>query len=63
VGPRAGLNRRKTSSPPGIDPRPPSSYSVAIPTDIIKYNYIRIIGLPMSNRGIQHFHLALQAKL
>jgi len=33
VGPRAGLDWRKISSPPGFDPGPSSPYSVAIPTD------------------------------
>jgi len=30
VGPRAGLDGRKISSPPGFDPGPSSPYSVAI---------------------------------
>jgi len=33
VGPRAGLNERNISSPPGIDPGPSSPWSVAIPTE------------------------------
>jgi len=34
VGPRAGLDERKISSPPGFDPGLSSSYSVAIPTEL-----------------------------
>ena len=34
MGPRAGLDRRKTSSPPEFDPGPSSLYSVAIPTEL-----------------------------
>jgi len=34
VGPRAGLDGRKTSSSPGFDPGPPARSSVAIPTEI-----------------------------
>ena len=34
VGPRAGPNGRKISSPPGFDPGPSSPQSVAIPTDL-----------------------------
>ena len=34
MGPRAGLDGRKISSPPGFDPGPPSPYSVAIPTEL-----------------------------
>ena len=34
MGPRAGLDRRKISSPPGFDPGPSSQYSVAIPTEL-----------------------------
>jgi len=34
VGPRAGLDGRKISSPPGFDPGPSSPYSVAIPTEL-----------------------------
>jgi len=33
VGPRAGLDRQKISSPPAFDSGPSSPYSVAIPTD------------------------------
>jgi len=34
VGPRAGLDARKISSPPGFDPGPSSPKSVAIPTEL-----------------------------
>ena len=34
VGPRAGLDGRKISSPPGFDPGPSSPQSVAIPTEL-----------------------------
>ena len=34
MGPRAGLDRRKISSPPGFDPGPSSPLSVAIPTEL-----------------------------
>jgi len=34
VGPRAGPDGRKISSPPGFDPRPSNPYSVAIPTEL-----------------------------
>ena len=34
VGPRAGLEGRKISSPPGFDPGPFSLQSVAIPTEL-----------------------------
>jgi len=34
VGPRAGLDGRKISSPPGFDAGPSSPYSVAIPTEL-----------------------------
>ena len=34
MGPRAGLDGRKNSSPPGFDPGPSSPWSVAIPTEL-----------------------------
>ena len=34
VGPRAGLEGRKISSPPGFDPGPSSPKSVPIPTEL-----------------------------
>ena len=34
MGPRAGLDGRKISSPPGIDPRPSSLQSVATLTEL-----------------------------
>jgi len=34
VGPRAGLDRQKISSPPGFDSGPSSPYSVSIPTEL-----------------------------
>ena len=34
MGPRAGLDWRKISSPPGFDPGPSSPQSVAIPTEL-----------------------------
>ena len=46
VGPRAGLDGRKISSPPVFDPGPSSPQSVAIPSELhiliyitIHYNY------------------------
>jgi len=34
VGPRAGVDGRKISSPPGFDPGPSSPWSVTIPTEL-----------------------------
>ena len=34
MGPRAGLDGRKISSPPGFDRGPSIPYSVAIPTEL-----------------------------
>ena len=34
MGPRAGLDGWKISSPPGFDPGPSSPQSVAIPTEL-----------------------------
>jgi len=34
VGPSAGLDGLKISSPPGFDPGPSSPYSVAVPTEL-----------------------------
>ena len=34
MGPRAGLDGRKISSPPGFDPGPSSPWSVVIPTEL-----------------------------
>ena len=34
MGPRAGLDRRKVSSPLGFNPGPSSPLSVAIPTEL-----------------------------
>ena len=34
MGPRAGLDGRKISSPPGFDPGPSKPYSVAVPTEL-----------------------------
>ena len=42
MSPRAGLDGRKISSPPGFDPEPSSSLSVAIPTDLPGQTYIYI---------------------
>ena len=39
VGPRAGLDGRKISSPPGFDQGPSSPWSVAIPTELPGINY------------------------
>jgi len=46
VSPRAGLDGRKISSPPGFDPGPSSPLSVAIPTE-----------LPGPHMGISNFNL------
>jgi len=49
VGPRAGLDGRKISSPPGFDPEPSSPQSVAISTELpgprnmVKYIQIIIV--------------------
>jgi len=40
VGPRARLDGRKISSPPGFDPGPSSPQSVAIPTEPPGYIYV-----------------------
>ena len=45
MGPRAGLDGRKMSSPPEFDPGPSSSQSVSIPTElpgpqVFVYNYL-----------------------
>ena len=34
MGPRAGVDGRKISSPPGLDPGPSNPKSVAIPTEL-----------------------------
>jgi len=44
VGPRAGLDGRKVSSPPGFDPGPSSPLSVAIPTELPGLHLTRIKG-------------------
>ena len=58
MGPRAGLDGRKISSPPGFDPGPSSPWSVAIPTElpgpqhngiILRYN---IVGPPSHIRSV-----------
>ena len=49
MGPRAGMDGRKISSPPGFDPGPSSPWSVAIPwtqPTIVKYFSI-ILGIVM----------------
>ena len=46
MSPRAGLDGRKISSPPGFDPGPSSPQSVVIPTELpgpLSYYYISII--------------------
>jgi len=43
VDPRAGLDGRNISSPPGIDPGPSTLQSVAIPTELpgpLSYKYV-----------------------
>jgi len=42
VGPTAGLDGRKISSPTGFDPGPSSPLSVAIPTELPGPHYIYI---------------------
>ena len=43
MDPRAGLDGRKISSPPGFDPGPSSPLSVAIPTELpATCNYIYV---------------------
>jgi hypothetical protein len=44
VGPRAGLDGRKISSPPGFDPGPSSPYSVAIPTELPGPQLVNLVG-------------------
>ena len=39
MGPRAGVDGREISSPPGFDPGPSSPYSVAIPTELPGHHY------------------------
>jgi len=59
VGPRAGMDRRKISSPPAFDPGPSSPYTVAIPAGLpgpkTKLNllYIRNQFVPRS-KHFQH---------
>ena len=55
VGPRAGLDGRKISSPPGFDPGPSSPLSVAILTELpgphesARHNYISVTRVLNSN--------------
>ena len=42
MGPRAGLDGRKISSPPEFDPGPSSPQSVAIPTELPDPPFYRI---------------------
>ena len=42
VGPRAGLDGRKISYPPGFDPGSPSPKSIAIPTELRRALWLRI---------------------
>jgi len=50
VGPRAGLNGRKISSPPGFDPEPSSPQSVAIPTELPGPHYLNMDSLNQYKR-------------
>ena len=52
MGPRACLDGRKISSPPGFDPGPSSPYSVAIPTELPGPHFSRIKGnvIPLQAR-------------
>ena len=43
MGPRAGLDGRKISSPPEFDPGRSSPYSVAIPTELPSTQFIDIM--------------------
>ena len=42
MGPRAGLDGRKISSPPGFDPGPSSPLSVGIPTELPGVGYLPV---------------------
>ena len=42
MGPRAGLDGRKISSPPGFDPGPSSPKLVAIPTELPGPAYCKV---------------------
>ena len=50
MGPRAGLDRRKISSPPGFDPGPSRWYSVAIPTELPGNCVINLLYLDLESR-------------
>ena len=57
MGPRAGLDRRKISSPPGFDPRPSSPQSVAIPSELpdphsVIILYFKLMGPPSYMRSV-----------
>jgi len=52
VGPRASLDRRKISSPPGFDPDLPALSSVAIPTELL---YIYIYTVCPTRYRTRHF--------
>jgi hypothetical protein len=53
VGPRAGLDGRKISSPPGFDHGPSSPKSVAIPTELPAHILIVIQENMRRNLGFQ----------
>jgi len=60
VGPRAGLDGRKISSPPGFDPGPSSPLSVAIPTELpppLTHTYIYRVYICLF---IIHIHIIFQ---
>ena len=44
MGPRAGLDGREISSPPGFDPGPSNPKSVAIPTELPGPRLVHLVG-------------------
>ena len=49
MGPRAGLDWRKISSPPGFVPGPSSPLSVSIPTELPGSNLIKYLKVFLTN--------------
>ena len=57
MGPKAGLDGRKISSPPGFDPGPSSPYSVAVRTELPGKRW-RIFPLFIRMSMQEHYHVA-----
>jgi len=61
VGPRAGLDGRKISSPPGLDPGPSSPQSVAIPTELPGPHLLnKEVEIKPVSRFVNNLHYRLQ---